>query len=1211
VALQFILGRAGSGKTHYCLEAIRTELRQSQRGPTLVLLVPEQATYQMERALVTTAGLGGYCRAHVLSFRRLAWHALQEVGGAALPPLDATGKQMILRSIVRRRAGDLRLFAKSARQRGFATRLALTLGEMHSYSHWANQLRAEFLRLEQRGEGDSLLAAKIHDLAIVAEEYERFLAQRFADPDSYLDLLAARMGRKNRFHGARVWIDGFASFTGQEERVLAALMAVAAEIRIALCLDPEVGSRRREARSQKLEVRDQESAVGDKRDDELSMFALLRETYERLKGLALDSGQMILSPLTLPQPNQPTRFAESNALTRIESQLFSVQSQKSKVKSQKSEIQSPEPNVQNPESEIQNPKSKIQNEKAVCSVSLTAAADQRSEVHDVACEILRLCREEGYRFRDIAVIVRDFAPYRALIETIFNDSEIPHFIDVRRDVAHHPAVELIRAALAVVARKWPSPEVIRYAKTDLVAPERSAVDLLENYVMEHGVEGAAWWDEKPWRWGRRSGLDEESEAADEAPLERINAWRLALVGPLRRFENAIAHTETTVANMTRALYGLLDELRVADRLERWAGAAEAARRLSEADEHRQVWDAIVALFDQAVAALGADQVGLDEYRDIIEAGLEGIRLRLVPPALDQVLVGSIERSRHPEVRVAFVLGLNERIFPQAQLPDVIFGDREREALAHDKLRLGPVSEKRLLHEQFLAYIAFTRPSERLYVSYAKADPMGKVLHPSPYVDELRRAACDDIALREVGGQEVALQHVSHWRAALSALCAAMGSGDQVVADGRAAWIALYGAMLRDGRLCGELKRRVGGLVYDNRAALSQQITRRLHGDVAESSVSRLETFAACPFKHFARYGLGLEERRRFRLERYDLGLLYHAVLRDVFERLSGGEALDWAAVEPDRAMAAVEDALGRLALQLRSEILLSSARHRYVLEAARASLKTFVRVLIERARREGFRQVAAEVSFGRGEATRYGPVEIALGAEGRLLLRGRIDRIDRAVCDPSVVRIIDYKSGGRDFSLNELINGLTLQLPAYLLALERGSAGRGAQVKVAGALYLPILRRTRAAAPSELATESKSPGLDLKAWKARGPFDARWMALFDAETARSGGSSPIVSLRINKDGNLSKYEQDALPQDALASLLRWTERSLADLGRKIASGRVEVHPYQLATERACQWCDFGAFCRFEARRQPYNILSKRSQKDALEFIISQRSEVRS
>ena len=1176
MAIRFILGRAGSGKTHHCLEAVRGLLRQTQRGPTLVLLVPEQATYQIERALVTTPDLGGYCRARVLSFRRLAYHVFLEVGGAPLPALDPAGKQMVLRSILKRRRAELRLFAESARQRGFVERLAATLNELHAYGHWADRLRAQLARLQERGKGDELLAMKLHDLALVVEDYERFLAGSFVDPDSHLDLLAERLAVKNPLHGSLVWVDGFASFTGQEERVLATLMRVCGDMHVALCLDPD----RADARAPQN---------GAKPTD-LSIFSLLEDTYDRLQELARESGQSVLPLLRLPQSDHPTRFSRVPVLAHIERNLFAV----------------------NPEARLQT---------ATPNVLVTEAADQRCEVRAVADEILRLCREEGYCFRDAAVIVRDLGPYRALIETIFRDREIPHFVDVRRDVAHHPLIELIRAALDVVVYGWRSRDVFRYAKTDLAGLARAAVDRLENYVLAHGIEGSAWHEGGPWQFHHRYSLGEDREfAKSNDPLfEEVNQARRLLAEPLRRFDRSISGQPSPLVAMCRALYVLLDALDAAPSLDAWAAEAERQGRLDAADEHRQAWGAVVSLLDQAVAALGNEPLTAEEFREIIEAGLAGIRLRLVPPALDQVLVGSIERSRHPEIRVAFVLGMNERTFPTPHVQDVVFSDRERESLAEDGVRLGPVSEQRLLHERFLAYIALTRPSERLYVSYAEADPMGKVLHPSPFLDDLRRCLPELKAQR--ADRDEPLDRIGHWRSALAGLCAALRPGKPTETVEFTKWAALYDAMRSDGRLCDPLARRVGGFADENRCRpLGAKLAERLYGADRESSVSRLECFAACPFKHFARYGLRLEDRRRFRLDPLDLGLLYHEVLKQVFDYLSGGRPLDWATVDPQRATDAVIGAVGTLAPMLRNEILHSTARNRYVLEATRAALVRRVQILIEASRRDRFHQVAAEIAFG-GEAEvrsaafrpypAFGPLDVDLGDGRRLRLRGRIDRVDLAGDAPPILRIIDYKTRARPFRLVELAHGLSLQLPAYLLAMDRvGRAVVGENTVAAGALYLPILRKVEPLNP-RAANQAAEAGADLGAWKARGFFDLRWADRFDADLfhgdeATRKKPSPVIGLRLTRDGQPWGSEHDGLPEDgALTDLLKWTERVLADLGRRIADGEIDVAPYQLGSDTPCPWCEFRAVCRFDAQRQPYRVLPTRRRQAALDWIREQ------
>lgn len=1129
MAVQFIFGRAGSGKTRYCLDAVRRELGRSQRGAPLVLLVPEQATYQVERELVATPGLGGYCRAYVLSFRRLAHRVFLDTGGPGLPTIEAAGRQMILRSILKRRGDDLRLFKKAARQRGFVERLETTLREFRTHGHGADALRAELALVESRG-GDSMLAAKLHDLALIVEEYERFLAERYFDPDGFLDLLPPRLDGKNRFQKAHIWIDGFASFTGQEEKVLEALIRNAVEVRVALCLD--------------------EAEL--KSDDDFSMFSLLRETHDRLREMAEVNQVPVRPPVRLPGKGQKTRFSKTPPLAVLERRIF--------------EFGKPAGSPATTDG----------------AVRLFAAGDQRAEVREVALEILRLCREGKYRFREIAVIARDLAPYRPLIETAFSDFEIPHFIDVRRDVAHHPLVELVRAALAVVARGWRTPDVLRYAKTDLAPLERAEIDQIENYVLSHGIDGDLWTADDAWGFRRRMSLGEDREDAESAgPAGELDAGRRTLVEPLRRFEKTVGKGGKTVREFCAALFAFLETLECPARIEDWTAEAEGEGRLELADEHRQVWGALVGLLDQAVAALGDDKVELDEFAEILESGLAGVRLRLIPPALDQVLVGAIERSRHPEIRAAFVIGLNERIFPMPQTPDVVFGDREREHLAADGVRLGPPSDKRMLQERFLAYIAFTRPSERLYVSYAKADPDGKSLQPSVFLDDLRECFSD---LEEESISEGSLDRVAHWRAATSGLAAALRSG--VGTDG-GAWLALYEAMRRHGDFTEALRRRVGGLADDNKAPdLDRRVAKQVYGGRGESSVSRLECFAACPFQHFARYGLGLKERDRFELESLDLGSLYHEALSRAYEALSGGKPLDWGTVDPERAVEVVRKTVEELAPKLRNEIFLSSAHNRYLLAVANRALEQFVRSHIEASKRDGFLQAAAELAFGRGG--KLGELEIPFGDGERMLLRGRIDRIDRSASDERVVRVIDFKTRGRQFRTSDLAYGLSLQLPAYLLAVGVATRDRPPEKKpiLVGALYMPILRETQNVSPGAVPADEGAQ--ELSAWRSRGFFDFGRAALFDSQL-ETGGSSPVVSLQIKKDGK-PYARSDAYEEDGVQVLLKWTYKTMRSLAKDIFDGRIAVAPYQLGQAYPCRWCEFRPVCRFDARNQKYRKL---------------------
>ncbi|MGB9662437.1 MAG: hypothetical protein ACPL5F_10575 [Moorellaceae bacterium] len=626
MSLHFILGRAGTGKTRYCLDAIRRELLAHPEGPPLILLVPEQATFQMEKALVGGPGLQGSIRAQVLSFRRLAWRVGQEVGGLAKPYISDLAKHMILRRLMDRHAPELKLLHRGAlRQPGFVAQVAASLRELQHYRLSPADLRQAGDSLQAR-DPRSPLAAKLFDLALLWEEMKKALAPRFLDPEDTLELLAANLPKAQSLDGAEVWVDGFTGFTPQEYAVLESLLKVCRCLHITLCLDG------RELQKPLLE--------GDP-------FYPPRETLARLEDLARRLGLPVEPPVCLDRET-PYRFSGADELAYLEKNYFRPDA----------------PPLERP----------------VDRVRLLAAADRRSEVEGVAREIIHLCRTRGYRWRDIALLVRDLDLYRDLIINVFADYDIPLFLDAKRPLTHHPLVELVRSALETVARDWAYEPLFRCLKTDLLPLSREEVDLLENYVLAHGIRGSRWLDGRPWTYRRRYTLGEEADTAEEAPdLEQINALKdrvASFLGPLdgglRRARNC--------REMTLALYDFLLRLQVPEQLEAWRSRALAAGRWEEAQEQAQIWEAVVQTLEQLVEILGEEALTPEEYAQVLSAGLESQRLGLIPQGLDQVLVTSLDRSRPPEVQAAFLLGANEGLFPARPAPLGLFRDAEREEL---------------------------------------------------------------------------------------------------------------------------------------------------------------------------------------------------------------------------------------------------------------------------------------------------------------------------------------------------------------------------------------------------------------------------------------------------------------------------------------------------------------------------------------------------
>jgi len=1158
--LRFLLGRAGSGKTFACLDAIRREARQGPDGPPLILLTPEQATFQMERALLAGPELTATHRAHVLSFQRLAARVLQAMGLGARPLLGQLGKRMVLRALIHRHGSRLQLFGKSARQPGFVDKLANTLKELRAY-----QCRPEDLEIRCRLLGDSphrVLAAKLHDLAVIYRAFEEHVTGRFTDPDELLSLVAAHLAASRVAQGARVWVDGFAGFTPQELAVLRALWRVAERVEIALCLDPDTAA----------------GGAGEGPD----LFAPTRETYQQLLAMAREDGLEIAETRVLSaQP--PPRFAGAPVLAHVERELF-----RAKGRTFAGPV---DPDA----------------------LRVVAAANAREEVEAAAREILRLCRERGWRFRDMAVIVRQLEPYRDLIAAVFASYGIPHFIDTRRPLTHHPLTELVRSALEAVAAGWPTEAVVRCLKTDLLPVSRDEADRLENYAYAHGIDGPAWVRDAPWTYARRYTLDGDDgpAAAGAEALAEIDAARRRALGPLRRLAQRLAAARSA-REMAAALWGMLEELQVAATLEQWMEAARAAARPEEVQEHAGAWQGVLQVLDELVAAMGEEPLTVAEFRLLVEAGLESLRIGLVPPGLDQVLVGSVERSRQPDIKAALVLGAHDGNFPLPPAEDVIFNDQERDMLAESRLVLSPTSRTLLLREQYLMYISLTRASQYLWISYPAADARGRELAPSYVVRRVRELFPGlplAVAPLEPAHDEGWLERAVDG----DRLVAVLGARLRRHRAGEPAgpfWWALYQWVTQEPVLRARAARLFPALNHHNRVPpLPAPVVRELFGLTLRSSVTRLESFAACPFQHFAAYGLGLRERPQWRLDQLQVGIFLHAALRRFVEALAAG-GRDWGELDDAAAQALADQCVDELLPQLGSELMLTSARHDFLGEVLRRRVRRAVWALTEHARRGRFRPVAVEAAFGRGGAA-WEPWVVVLPRDRELQLAGQIDRIDLARDDRGGlwVRVIDYKSSQQDLRLGEVVYGLSLQLPVYLAvalrhrdALARtAGAPPGTPVGPAAALYFPVRDPIiQQDGPVEgLALE----GLLRRELRMRGLYIDRPEVLVLMDERLAGGGSDLVMVGVKRDGTVDRRSNVA-SEDDFAALMDYARWRAAALAQRILDGEIAVAPYRLGTRRPCTTCPFHAVCQFDPLLEgnSYRDLPSLSRQEAWELI---------
>jgi len=1184
VALQFIIGRGGTGKTHTCLEEIVAESIAAPVGPPLILLVPEQASFQMERELLerlaaaretgaagSNNGANGSsrvvatARAQVLSFRRLTSRVLGEVGGQAQPRVGDLGKQMLLRSILRRRQDQLRIFGRAARQQRFAEKLSLTINELRTHglgaAHLERRLRetlgeAGLRDISELDEGallgsphSAVLAMKLHDLALILKDLDHLLAGKVLDPDDILGILAAGIPDSNWLVGARIWVDGYAGFNPALYGVLEALVQKVDTVRVALLADPA-------------------AAVEEGQPlDPTDLFYPTRETLQRLEAIAHRTGVGIAEATHLRERH---RFAAEPVLRYIEDQYFEAA-----AKPYRGEA---------------------------TGLRLVGATNRRAEVEAVARDILRLVRDEGYRWRHISLVFRDVEPYYDFIQSTFSSKGIPFFIDRKSPVAHHPLLELVRSALEVVSGDWQIGPLFRFLKTDLVPIDRDAVDRLENYVLAHGIRGArAWLSPDNWRYQRRYSLEvDEGEEAGRGPgpgpwddtpqgqeLAAVNAARSQVRDWLGAFHEATRSAATvtsaspTVEDLTVALFDFLGQFEIPGQLQAWEEESEALGDLTAAQEHAQVWNGFIGVVDELVEALGDETVTLAEYSDILDAGFEGLKLGLIPPALDQVLIGSIERSRQPNVKATYLLGMAEGEFPRGFTEDSIFSDSEREALQESGLELGPTSRRRNLEEHFFVYIALTRASRYLWLSYPMADEKGKARQPSLVVNRLQRLLPDvkmeTVDLVPDGSDPLAFVVDPEEAAGILARELAESRRGGRPLDNF--WLHLYDLLVTNVGWSAQARGRLAGLSYKNTLApLPEPLVRELLGNPLRLSVSRLEAYAGCPFRFLAQNGLKLQERARQQIDAASLGSFFHVALSIFVQRLIDS-GIDWGVLPTEDAETIIDEIVDELAPRLGNELLLSSARHANLVESLRRILRRTVRVLGLHASEGEFRPVGVEVSFGLGGG--LPPYEMEFSDDWTLRLRGQIDRIDAVdINGDTYIRVIDYKSSRQRYGLDDIFHGLKLQLLVYLrVALEFAPLLLGRAARPAGVLYYavqdPLIRAPAVASAASVETDI------VKGLKMTGYLLANEEVVEKMCQGLDTDINHLLPVGFKKDGDFTAHSR-VLSEGEFFKLLDYTGLKVLETAEGIASGDFSIRPYRRGlTQRACQWCPYLPLCQFD------------------------------
>lgn len=1123
MGLRFIIGRAGTGKTHLCVEEI---IHQSNTGAKRqILIVPEQFTSQAERDLIAATGQNAILTAEVLSFGRLAHRVFSKKGIGNRLPLGDIGKAMALRKILLAEKDNISYFHSVLEQPGFIDQLGLTISEFFQY-----RISPEDTETLAQAEGLSHAAReKLTDLNRIYRSYLDFLRQEYISADETLGLLAERLDESLGFADTEFWLDGFYGFTPQEYSVIRRLLQLSAQVNITLPMDKN-------------------SFYGAF----LPPSAPFYEPYLTKKKLLALAEELQLAPVP-PTLLEKNFRAETDALRNLEQEYFHSFFRKAPLAE---------------------------------SVHVVACPSLQEEIRFAAGKILRLVREEGLRFRQIAIVTNAMETYEKSLRGILEEYDIPCFIDARRETTAHPLVTLLTSLLDILVYDFKYEAVFSYLKSGLSLLSTEEIDILENYVLAYGIKG--WkWRQDTWDYGiQREG----AEAVDAVNLLRDRV--LAPFAPLLALPQKKAFP---LREFLQALLSHLEQLHAAETLDVWAQSATAAGNLNKAEEYRQIWQLVMDVLEKADAILGKEELTLEEMAKILKAGLEKCSMGVIPPTADCLLIGDIERSRLPEIKYLFVLGVNEGVLPSPATAQGIFTEAERDLLTAQGVELASGGKQKIFEEQFLIYRGLTRPSKGLWLTYAANDAEGRELSPSSLIERLQRL--------DEGLQIEPMPAFDLEETAPAAVFHLLG-GEMRKATAEAPlsplWQDIYGFFDENShwqKHLSLLKQGIGKTAKPER--LSPKTAKALYGKNIFSSVSRLERFAGCPFSFFAEYGLKAEERRLYQLNTPDLGSLFHEVL-ELFSNKLEQDSLPWTSLTKEETTARIHAAVEDAAPRLGNRILLDSAANQYLIRRLKRISTRAAWTLVQHLQQGDFVPAGYEVGFGAHEA--LPPIVIRLQDGGSLILNGKIDRVDLLDANGTrYVKIIDYKSGNKTFHFQDIYYGLQLQLLVYLDAYLKYYKKTGASFKPGGVFYFRITDPTLAL-DEELSAEAIEKILYEK-MRMSGLLLQEDVLIhgLDHSLAESR-SSAIVPVGYTKKGDPTAASNLAT-EEQYAAILDFVATRTQEIGDAMKAGIITPAPYRDGQRTPCSYCSYRSLCRHSYAEAPkWRKLKKIDKADFWETI---------
>ena len=822
------------------------------------------------------------------------------------------------------------------------------------------------------------------------------------------------------------------------------------------------------------------------------------------------------------------------------------------------------------------------------SIRLFLANNQYSEIEEVARRIVELIRSGKYRYRDIAVITKNIDVYSNLCKAIFKKYDIPVYIDEKRDLSQNILVKYLISILDVFSKNWAYDSVFNYIKCGFLDLTPDEIYLLENYALKWEVKGSKWYKED---WN----FHDEEEIGKDA-INNINEIRKKVVNPLVKLKNNLSGNKTA-KQISENLYNFFIENGIDKILEEKVKKLNGIGKVNIAAEYETSWKVVMQVLDEIVLVFGEENITFENYMQILKTGLGESKLGTIPMAQDEVTVGDVDRSRSHKIKVTFIIGLNDGMFPSVNKAEGFLNDDDREKIKQNGVELAKGTIDRIYEDNFNIYKAFTTAEEKIYLSYSSSDMEGKSLRPSVLISRIKKIFEKIEEESDIVNRKSEISTVESTFEELLVNLREFRDGKEIPEI----WFNIYNIYNENEEWHDKLASAVRGLNYSN---VPEKITKenidKIYGNTLRTSVSRLEQYSGCPFSYYLKYGLKLNDKETFKVESVDTGSFMHDIIDNFFGIIEERNIILKRLTEEELEQIVSEIVEDKLKLN-RNYIFTTTAKYKVLAQRLKKVVTMSIKYIVQTIKQSEFEVFGHEVEFGgKGQ---YKPITITTAEGKKVEIIGKIDRVDiLRNPDGTYVRIIDYKSSIKNIDLNQVMSGLQLQLLTYL-----NETCKVEDFIPAGVLYFNLSNPT-------IGTDKNMSDEEIEE-KIKQEFKMKGLILADVNIVKKmdtnienepKGVSKIIPATIKKDGELSSKGTSAVTREQFEYLQRYMEKIITQISEGILGGNIEVKPYYNTGNKKtpCEYCKYKSICRFDenSKGNRKNYLTNLNKETIMELI---------